>query len=958
VLEIAANDQDPLRWQAVRALSSQPFASELGEQGLFTAAAEVLRNAPSRDDRELAGLMRRFDEQSCAYLLFEGARHLPEDAAAACLPLASDPQTATRLVRALLRTVFLAGSRAGPATVTLFCTVVNTLTNHALAMPAIQADENAASVTTPADEHTVSANNTIGVLYGVDATHALNTLVKMTPAHAADAIRVWFAAAEKIAKANGGRHAFDTGSPLPYQQTGLDIFETCATNAPIEFIQAVLPLMLTQFEQAALPRQRWRPARTPEDADAGLRYDMISGFGPTFRSLGDEVYDGLCTGLRLCAAHHPQVAISFIKQLTTTDLLAGHQFAAAAFGACAPSLLDDALRWAANPRVRGLPRGSTVGWAWGEVLAHLAAIGTDEQRDRVMTLALAGYEDLDLDLLDSNQTRSPLPPSADETARETRAATAEQLIVLSLVTRRLGDLTPSDVRDRQMRLEQKLGPAPGEPTVDPAQLAIRSPVPDYVAHGFGDDEWLDTIRTYSDDPLNRPDGPHIGGAAEIALQLEVITKAQPGRFARLVTHIGPDVNSVYVTAILRGLTSAAQSLSNDDVQAALTVTGTIFSWPQCTFRSPLCSLIAALADRDLPDDILIMVATMATQQVKSSAGEDDVDLMTAGMNNNREQAVRTLTYLLAPATTRERRVRLLLPTLQAVLDDPDESVRVMLPPAIVRTYLIDQSAALGLAEQWLMRASDAALDAPELDRIAWQLLLSRPQAGTQLLQRMIQSSTAVVRTRGGALAALTSLRQNSFPGDQASPDALLRDSLQDPAARRGAAALLAQLVDELPDPPDAGDDAGGAVHADRQLLIDFLNDNDEAVREAAANYSAHLAQPLSRQAATLLAATATSPAFAEYPTPVLHMLAQVAGHLPVQALDLCEHWLNRNFTSAGDIQTAAAANAYYVVEIVLAIHARATVGSTERQRCLALIDRLIEAGAADADKKADILSDS
>jgi len=44
--------------------------------------------------------------------------------------------------------------------------------------------------------------------------------------------------------------------------------------------------------------------------------------------------------------------------------------------------------------------------------------------------------------------------------------------------------------------------------------------------------------------------------------------------------------------------------------------------------------------------------------------------------------------------------------------------------------------------------------------------------------------------------------------------------------------------------------------------------------------------------------------------------------------------------------------------IVLAIHARATVGSTERLQCLTLIDRLIEAGATDADEKADLFSDS
>ena len=54
-----------------------------------------------------------------------------------------------------------------------------------------------------------------------------------------------------------------------------------------------------------------------------------------------------------------------------------------------------------------------------------------------------------------------------------------------------------------------------------------------------------------------------------------------------------------------------------------------------------------------------------------------------------------------------------------------------------------------------------------------------------------------------------------------------------------------------------------------------------------------------------------------------------------------------------DIRTAAAGDAYQVVDIVLATHARTAVRSPERERCLTLLDRLIESGAAEADKKAD-----
>ncbi len=956
VLEIAANEQDPVRWQAVRALSSPPFASELGEQGLLTAAADVLGGRPSRHDDKLAALLRRFDDQSCTYLLFEGARQLPETAAAASLPLANDPHIATRLVRALLRTVFLAGPTAGPATAKLFCTIVDTLTDHAPTLSTGQADENTASTTTADVDNAAMINNAVRALYEVDGKHGLSTLAKQAPAHAANAIRAWLAAAVRLADAGRGRNRFD--HLLHRQGTGLKIFETCAANAPVEFMQAVLPLVLAQYESAAMRRQRWRPARTSESADAGLRYDMIQGVGSSYRSLGGEVYDALCTALRLSASQDPQVATPFIRQLTTTDLLTGHQLAAAAFGACAPALLDDALVWAADPCVRGLPTGFTIGWAWGEVLAHVAATGTDEQRRRATRLAIDGYEDLDLDLIDSADDKSRSTQPGDEASREAQAAAEEQLVALSVITRRLGDLTPPDLRHRQATLEQKLGPAPDHPITDPADLAAPSPVPDQAAQSFTDDEWLDTIRTYSEDPADRP-GATFTGPADIAVQLETATKSHPGRFARLVTHIGPDANVAYVTAILRGLTSTAQTLSDDDARAALDAAETVFSWPQPIFRPQVCSLIAALTDRDLPETIVAMVGTIATtaeQPAEVSMGEDDANPVTAGMTSDRGQAIHTLAYLLAPAATRPHRVRLLLPVLQALLDDPHERVRVLLPPAIVRTYLADRDAAVDLAQQWLQRTSDAALGAPELDRLAWQLFLSRPEAGSRLVQQMIQSQIAEARTKGGALAALTSLRRGVIPGEETITGSLLHDALQDTAARKGVATVVAQLVDELPDGADAGSDAG-TVQADRRLLVDLLNNDDQEVREAAISFALSLAHPLSRHA-SLLAATATSRAFAGHPGPLLHALARAAGDLPAEALDLCDAWLSQNFASAGDIQTAAAGDAYYVVEVVLAAHARATVGSPERQRCLGLIDRLIETGAAGADKKADNLDSS
>src|ERR1019366_6724756 len=113
--------------------------------------------------------------------------------------------------------------------------------------------------------------------------------------------------------------------------------------------------------------------------------------------------------------------------------------------------------------------------------------------------------------------------------------------------------------------------------------------------------------------------------------------------------------------------------------------------------------------------------------------------------------------------SRSSRVERLLPTLRVVVEDPTEQVRVMLPPVIFRTYLSDIDAAADMARRWLAQTSDDGLRAPELDQLAWQLLIGSNDLGADMAQRMIDSATPEVRTRGGILAALAALRRIELP---------------------------------------------------------------------------------------------------------------------------------------------------------------------------------------------------
>jgi hypothetical protein len=603
-------------------------------------------------------------------------------------------------------------------------------------------------------------------------------------------------------------------------------------------------------------------------------------------------------------------------------------------------------------------------------LAHIAYTGNDGQRSAVVGLVTDPYRALDPSSLASDDAE---PQSASDgrsaEADQDRRLAVEQLVALSLIARRLDADTPPVIRERLTQLEAVFGPAPTSPTPEMFARTRRSPIPDSEARSYTDAEWVTAIHRYSDDPDDHPSMSSAGGAYEVAAQLEEAVKAEPARFARLVTDIGPDANPVYVTTLIRAVTSVAQDVADDDVADLLDMTRTLSSWSRPQLNQPLCALVAALANRTLPDDVIDLIATIATTAADpaadpaddlTQAAEDSEDdsgdnLVVEGLSSDRGQAINALAHLLAPPNTRHDRVQRLLPTLRAAVQDPAEQVQVMLPPVIFRTCLSHFDLGADLADQWLARATDQALQAPELDRLTWQLLLGRPALGFAMIQRMIHSPNAQAQTRGGLLAALADLRQigSSDPDSAPSATTPLHQALAGAASRKGVAILLAELVDELPEPPSYDGASADPQRADRSLLVQLMNDPDDEVREFAIRFALDLTRPLDASA-KLLSATATSRAFTDHPASVLHALRRAGGALPVDAsLELCEHWLSSHAPSAGDIRTTAAGDAYHVVDIVLATHARTAVRSPERERCLTLLDRLIESGAAEADRKAD-----
>jgi hypothetical protein len=90
----------------------------------------------------------------------------------------------------------------------------------------------------------------------------------------------------------------------------------------------------------------------------------------------------------------------------------------------------------------------------------------------------------------------------------------------------------------------------------------------------------------------------------------------------------------------------------------------------------------------------------------------------------------------------------------------------------------------------------------------------------------------------------------------------------------------------------------------------------------------------------MFTAFAISPALANGAGAALRSLEESRHPLPAVALDLCEAFLRTYGGAVGDITTAAAGRATYVVRLALRLHAQHTEPEM-RRRCLDFIGQLV-----------------
>ena len=682
------------------------------------------------------------------------------------------------------------------------------------------------------------------------------------------------------------------------EQSALELTSHGAAGAPETFCVLLLPYMLrvmqlTEYDPQTLPiTDRHFSYRRPVDGPA--------------HELDDALLRGAVTALRGLVETDAAAAQPILETLAADRhdsaqwllyeglLVAGERYAAWAAGL----LLEGDHRFESG-------NAGNPAWTARQLLQAITSHVSDE--------SFTALEQAVMDLRRTWEQRH----SAGWASFTLLSGMAEDRLS-EAARRRLGELR------RRFNMEQP--PAPREP---PGGV-IQSPIPPEAAGRMSDEQWLGAFARHSTD---RSDFATLkGGAHELSGVLKTEAAADPMRFARLALRLTDETNPSYGNAILMALAETTEPV---EPAAVFDVIRHIASLHNDEYQNWLGYPLRRDPNGEVPDDIIQIIlrrALRATGPTSDGWREDRGpglrgDIWSFGLNSARGHAVVILGDLLAHDADGHR-TALIAPALDQMTEDPIVAVRCCVGYLLTRCLRHARAEATA-AFRRLILIDDRLLATRQLLDLMTYIGLGEPDEIEPVIQRMLNSAHSDVRRGGGMLAA--------FAGLELGLDHLMTTARgsQDAATRAGAAELCAR---RLPHTTDSG------MAAD--ALGQFVNDQDDNVRKAAAKVAAALRGQALRPFEGLLMALIASESFSHALTQLLITLQDAPDRIDNLVIQCTRRFLDVHATEISNIATAAAREARDIGQLILRAYAQAA-NEASRARVLDLIDQLLLAGAFD-----------
>ena len=701
--------------------------------------------------------------------------------------------------------------------------------------------------------------------------------------------------------------ALDKVNPFDYglglvanSQSSGDFIRECAETAPIEFVKALFP-RFARFDLSVPKEWISAPSRWG-DPD-------------------DQLRNALADAMRTVAREDPAALDSLIE---------GEPHGESKW---MTALLLQA--WSANPE------------AYAERIVQFLLDSPDERLDIGYSSAVGGTDMLAAMSRTAIAAASPLC-SAESFAdlesailafvpdweRQERYVGRTALALLrALDEHRLSE----NARRHIQQLERRFPEAPerGAPRPPSPEDFVARPVGPPIASNdqrrMTDAQWLAAMDRYRNEREDATRGGQIvGGANELSRGLEQLVREDPGRFARLPEQMDGSENPAYFVAILRGLTGLRGAERPGTCEQVCSVLRRIGDVGVSGIEDTVADAIGALADEDIPGDIVQMLLEIAETAVDPQQddwpnrgnGEPHLAPIEQAITSTRGRAAQSLATLLFADRDRWSALK---PTVEKLIVDPVLAVRSVAVECLLAVLDTEREEALSGFRR-LTEGADPILGSDLIGRFINYALFRAYAAVRPILAKMLFSSDPAAVESGAIHITLASLWVDEAAGEA---DGVL--SLGD-EARAGAATVYAHNVAD----PTIGTEC-------EERLKALFADESETVRRAAARcWDALEPDDLAKRGSLLRAYVQSIGPEADV-TVLTHALERSHEPLPAEVCELAERAVDAYGPKAGEIRLRESAAAYDLAPLVMRLHEE-TDDPELRRRVLDVIDDMLRFG--------------
>lgn len=661
----------------------------------------------------------------------------------------------------------------------------------------------------------------------------------------------------RAAEEQGVTNPFNFHSPLiPRELYIHDLVDGSARGAPDAFVAHVLPEMLAIIERTAQPEysDESEPIR-----DAVWHISRMDRHGDT---LDLDLLGGAETVFGLLARERPQAFLELLDTYRDSEYETVCSLLFTGFAANSEVLADPAAGFVlADARRLSVGWSSDDHWATRQLLAATTPYCSVENFERLETTVLEFFT----------------PWERSKQGRRSRGM-AQFTLLEAMDAGRRSDLARRRLMEWQRKFQTEKPPEP----VGIQGGFVGSPIPPDATRKMKDWQWLRAFARHDSEDSDHRDFLK-GGAHQLSQELEARAKEDPVRFVGLATQMADDTHVYYFDAVLRGVASSDRDVTIDAARALIDrchalpdrPCGRWIAYPLRTHR-----------DAPLPHDLIEILTWYAINDPDPPEVSDDfsgdiseekrVELQ--GLNSVRGAVANEIAVHIH---RHKENVEPFMPMIESLVGDVSAAVRGIAVRTLIALMRHYPQRAVELFVGLASHPNDGILAGREAHEFLRYAGREHFESLHPIMERMICSDLAAVRTRGAVQIALVAL------AGEHGQDLAERCLHGDEALRLGVAQVNSANIR----------DARYRSRCEEQLAAVFHDDADK-VRAAASQLFRELSQENFSGAERLVDAFLGSKAFdVDGSQAILHGLEMADAPPPALALRVCTAFLDAGFAA-------------------------------------------------------------